>query len=85
MQDISILLAKYAKLKPRDTVVREAFEKTFKHFFGGVDIPAIKIKSSEVIVAVSGPLKSEMLLVREHFNDVFISNLGEGIGVDRVS
>ena len=85
MQAITLLLQKYAQLRPRDGVVRDAFNKTFVDVFGEkVPIPHITVAGVVVRVEVSGALKSEMLLQKEHFQEVFINYLGEKIKVDRV-
>lgn len=86
MQTITLLLQKYANLRPRDSIVKEAFNKTFMDVFGeDISIPLITISNGSIRIEASGPLKSEILLRKEYFQETFLNYLGEKIKIDRIN
>lgn len=80
MQGIEILLKRYAALKPRDMVVKDAFRMAFIDVFGkDVVIPELTVTNSILRVNVSGPLKSELLIRKDEIEKTFLIYLEKGL------
>jgi len=79
MQAIEILLRKYAAMRPRDSIVKEAFRSAFIDEFGvNITIPELSVTRNSIRVHVSGPLKSEIFIRKESLEKTFLQYMEKG-------